>query len=98
MDTMQKYIEKAEKLIKRGDSKVYDIAANMFPAQIVENVRHMKVFKLAVAKALLDDDFADAFYDENYKKMSMLLGKKITNQKQAESEFEKFKKKLEDVI
>jgi hypothetical protein len=98
MDTMEKYMEKAEKLIKRGDSRVYDVASNMFPAQIVENVSHMRVFKLAVARSLLDDDFADAFYDENYKKMSSLLGKKVTSQIQAETEFEKFKKKLEKVI
>jgi hypothetical protein len=39
------------------------------------------------------DIFADAFYDENYKKMSKMLGKKITNLKQAEAELEKYKTK-----
>jgi len=39
------------------------------------------------------DIFADAFYDEDYKKMSKMLGKKITNQQQAEVELEKFKAK-----
>jgi len=35
------------------------------------------------------DRFADAFYDENYSKMSKMLGKKITNQAQAETELNK---------
>ena len=37
------------------------------------------------------NEFADAFYDENYKKLSMMLGRKITSQSQAESELEAFK-------
>jgi hypothetical protein len=45
-----------------------------------------------------EDEFADAFYDENYKKMSKMLGKKITNQHQAEFELDKFKDKLKKVI
>lgn len=39
------------------------------------------------------DKFADAFYNEDYKKMSALLGKKITNLEQAEDELFKFKQK-----
>ena len=42
--------------------------------------------------------FADAFYDEDYKKMSKMLGKKITNQYQAETELEKYKRKLKKVM
>lgn len=44
------------------------------------------------------DKFADAFYDENYPKMSKMLGVKIKSQYQAEQELERFKKKMRKVI
>ena len=45
------------------------------------------------------NSFADAFYDENYKKMSELLGKKITSQSQAEAELFNYKmKKMKKVV
>jgi hypothetical protein len=39
------------------------------------------------------NQFADAFYDEDYKKMSDMLGKKITSQSQAEAELFQYKLK-----
>jgi chemotaxis protein CheY-P-specific phosphatase CheC len=44
------------------------------------------------------NEFANAFYDENYKKMSKMLGKKVRNLYQAELELEKFKDKLRKVV
>lgn len=40
------------------------------------------------------NEFADAFYDEDYSKMSKMLGKKITSQIQAEEELDKFKDRM----
>lgn len=44
------------------------------------------------------DEFANAFYDENYKKMSKMLGKRITSQYQAEIELDKARIKWEKMI
>lgn len=35
------------------------------------------------------NEFADAFYNENYRKMSKMLGKNVTSQYQAEKELQK---------
>ena len=37
------------------------------------------------------NEFADAFYDENYTAMSQMLGKKVSSLEQAENELFKFK-------
>ncbi|CAK0755943.1 hypothetical protein CCP3SC1AL1_2210011 [Gammaproteobacteria bacterium] len=51
-------------------------------------------FKTESAYFKHTDKIADAFYDENYKELSRLLGKKVTNQRDAENYFnEKWKKK-----
>lgn len=39
------------------------------------------------------NEFADAFYDENYGAMSQMLGKKVSTLEQAEDELFKFKQK-----
>ena len=50
-------IKKAEKAIARNDPVIYDAADNMSPPQIVGNVKHMKVFKLAVARFIKQGEF-----------------------------------------
>ena len=52
-------------------------------------------FKTESAYFKHTNKIADAFYDEDYKKLSRLLGKKVTNQRDAENYFnEKWKKKV----
>lgn len=46
----KKYLEQAKKLIEKRDPIIYDVASNLFPAQIVGNVKHMSFFQKAVAE------------------------------------------------
>lgn len=60
------YLTKAKMLIDKDDPFIYDVAVNMFPAQIVGNVKHTRIFLEAVADAVEEDDKRPVFISEPY--------------------------------
>jgi hypothetical protein len=54
--TEQKYVYKAQHLIDRNDPYIYGVASNLFPAQIVGNVKNTKTFLNMVAEKLQKDE------------------------------------------
>jgi hypothetical protein len=62
MKITKKDLEMAERLIKKDDPLIYDAAANMFPAQIVGNVKHTTAFKMAVARWLKENKEEIAYW------------------------------------
>jgi len=73
------YEKKAKQLIEKDDPYIYDVAVNMFPAQIVGNVKHTTRFREAVIRQLKEDERLDREWKR--RKSSRSLSEVITEER-----------------